>query len=64
VKNDAKPKPLRVVLLDADGKPIVGPGCHWQVRDEGKVGFALVGSARVLYWGDKGRTWAPVEDER
>jgi hypothetical protein len=63
MKND-KPKPLRVILLDAARKPIVGPGCTWGTRNPGKVGFELVGSARVLYWADKGRTWLPAEEAK
>lgn len=61
MKND-KAKPMRVILLDGHGKPIVGNDCTWQTRDHGKTGFALRGSGRVLWWKDEGKTWKRAEE--
>ncbi|MEN6544847.1 MAG: hypothetical protein ABFE07_02300 [Armatimonadia bacterium] len=63
MKNDTA-KPLRVILLDGKGKTVVGAGCTWRTRDHGKVGFALVGTSRVLYWADEGKTWKRAEESR
>lgn len=63
MRNDTA-KPLRVILLDGKGKPVVGPGCTWATWKHGQAGFSLVGTSRVLYWTDENRLWKRAEDER
>ena len=63
MKND-KAKPLKVVLLDGAGKPIGGKECPWYTCEHGKAGFALLGSGRVLWWADEGKTWKRAEESR
>lgn len=63
MKND-KAKPLRVILLDANRKPIVGKDCTWETCDHGAAGFRVKGRQTVLRWADEGRTWKRAEDGR
>ena len=62
MKNDAKRKPLRVVLLDSHQRTVVGSGCTWETCDHGAVGFRVKGRQFTLLWADKGKTWLPAED--
>lgn len=61
---NAPTKPLKVVLLDGSGAPLVGASCTWETCEHGKAGFALRGSGRVLWWSDEGKTWKRAEESR
>lgn len=63
MKNDA-PKPLRIVLLDSAGNPIVGKGCTWETCEHGRAGFRVKGRQTVLRWEDEGKTWKRAEESR
>lgn len=64
MKND-KAKPMRVVLLDGAGKPIVINGGYiWRTCDHGVAGFRVMGRQTVFQWSDDGKTWKRAEAEK
>ena len=62
---NANPKPMQVVLLDADGQPEPnGFGGRHMVAEQGAAGFRVQGGLRMFLWTDKGKTWLPVEEAK